>query len=100
MSAALLCLDLSGGPALSGSQGSCPSWISVVLPLLDLSGPAPPLDLSGPALPGSQGSYPAWILVALPLLDLSGPALLDLSGPALLDLSGPALPQSQWPCPA
>ena len=82
-------LDLSG-PALPGSQGSCPSWISVALPLL---------DLSGPALPGSQWSCPSWISVVLPCLDFSGPALAasQWSCPCGSQWSCP--PGSQWSCP-
>ena len=56
ISVVLSLLDLSG-PALPASQGPCPSWMSVAQPCLDLSGPTPP---------GSQSPCPAWISVALP----------------------------------
>ena len=90
-------------PAQPGSQQPCPAWISVVQPLLDLSGPALP-GSQQPALPGSQRPCPAWISAALLCLDLSDPALPGSQQPfpawisvtlPCLDLSGPAPPGSQ-----
>ena len=89
-------------PPLAASRESVilPPWISVVLPLL---------DLSSSVLPGSQWPCPAWISAALPCLGLRGPVLPGSlwSCPSwvsvvlpLLDLGGPAPPGSQQPCPA
>ena len=109
---------------LEGAQ-PCPTWISVVLPCLDLSSPAPPgsqqpfptwisvalpcPDLRGPAPPGSEWPCPAWISVVLPCLDLSVSASSgsQRSCPSwnsvflpLLGLSSPVPPGSQCSCPA
>ena len=115
------------GPPLEPLEGARPSpaWISVVLPLLDLSGPSVPgslwpclawmsvalpcLGLSGHGPPGSQWPCPSWVSGALPCLGLSGtappgsqwpcPAWISAALPCL-DLSGPSPPGSPWSCPS